>query len=144
MYLAHKTHVHLAHMQSWRRDHSNGDYASDMRCWRIRIAAPPVFVTDYAGNSFVHTCFCMCCPCFCTSHYIGVYVLQLLGFCRHVPAQRCLFFINEYVFFCVRLLVCKHTYIHPHQVKHRPSQRSGPQSWTHPRMRMHTSVCRSS
>jgi hypothetical protein len=35
----------------WRRDHSNGDYASDVHCWRIRIAAPPIFVTDLNGTS---------------------------------------------------------------------------------------------
>ncbi len=29
-----------------RRDHSNGDMASPMHCWRIRMQAPPVFVTD--------------------------------------------------------------------------------------------------
>ena len=34
----------------WRRDHSNGDQASDMHCFRILIAAPPVFVTDPTGT----------------------------------------------------------------------------------------------
>jgi len=34
----------------WRRDHSNGDQASDMHCFRIVIAAPPVFVTDPTGS----------------------------------------------------------------------------------------------
>ena len=28
------------------RDHSNGDMASTMHCWRIRLQSPPVFVTD--------------------------------------------------------------------------------------------------
>jgi hypothetical protein len=37
-------------VRSWRRDHSNGDQASDMHCFRILIAAPPVFVTDPAGQ----------------------------------------------------------------------------------------------
>jgi hypothetical protein len=36
--------------QHWRRDHSNGDQASDMHCFRILIAAPPVFVTDPTGS----------------------------------------------------------------------------------------------
>lgn len=35
---------------SWRRTHSNGDQASDMHCFRILIAAPPVFVTDPTGQ----------------------------------------------------------------------------------------------
>ena len=30
----------------WMRDHSNGDMASPMHCWRIRLQAPPIFVTD--------------------------------------------------------------------------------------------------
>jgi hypothetical protein len=34
----------------WRRDHSNGDQASDIHCFRIFIAAPPVFVTDPTGT----------------------------------------------------------------------------------------------
>ena len=31
---------------AWMRDHSNGDMASPMHCWRIQLQAPPVFVTD--------------------------------------------------------------------------------------------------
>mmetsp|Transcript_14877 Transcript_14877/g.29870 ORF Transcript_14877/g.29870 Transcript_14877/m.29870 type:complete len:1377 (+) Transcript_14877:110-4240(+) len=31
-------------------DGSGGDYASDVHCWLIRIAAPPVFVTDPDGE----------------------------------------------------------------------------------------------
>mmetsp|Transcript_61092 Transcript_61092/g.144169 ORF Transcript_61092/g.144169 Transcript_61092/m.144169 type:complete len:1352 (+) Transcript_61092:198-4253(+) len=31
------------------QDGSGGDYASDTHCWLIRVAAPPVFVTDPAG-----------------------------------------------------------------------------------------------
>ena len=38
----------------WMRDHSNGDMASAMHCWRIRLQAPPVFVT---GPSKVSTPF---------------------------------------------------------------------------------------
>ena len=30
----------------WMRDHSNGDMASPMHCWRIRLQSPPIFVTD--------------------------------------------------------------------------------------------------
>jgi len=30
----------------WMRDHSNGDMASPMHCWRIQLQAPPIFVTD--------------------------------------------------------------------------------------------------
>jgi hypothetical protein len=36
-------------IKHWLRDHSNGDHASDMHCFRIVIAAPPVFVTDPEG-----------------------------------------------------------------------------------------------
>jgi hypothetical protein len=35
----------------WRRDHSNGDYASPQHCWRIMMQAPPSFVTDPTGTS---------------------------------------------------------------------------------------------
>ena len=38
--------------QAWRRDHSNGDLASGVFCWRLRLEAPPVFVTDLS----------VCCP----------------------------------------------------------------------------------
>ena len=34
----------------WQRDHSNGDIASELHCWRVRIAAPPTFVTDPEGE----------------------------------------------------------------------------------------------
>ncbi|EKX51477.1 hypothetical protein GUITHDRAFT_134404 [Guillardia theta CCMP2712] len=33
-------------LPSYLRDHSNGDMTSAPRCWRIRLQAPPVFVTD--------------------------------------------------------------------------------------------------
>jgi len=33
------------------RDHSNGDMASPRHCWRIRLQAPPVFVTSPARES---------------------------------------------------------------------------------------------
>ena len=38
-------------VKHWQRDHSNGDQASEMRCFRILIAAPPVFVTDPTGTT---------------------------------------------------------------------------------------------
>jgi hypothetical protein len=34
----------------WLRDHSNGDHASAQHCFRIKNAAPPVFVTDPTGS----------------------------------------------------------------------------------------------
>jgi len=37
-------------INNWLRDHSNGDQASEMHCFRILIAAPPVFVTDPSGS----------------------------------------------------------------------------------------------
>jgi len=37
-------------IENWLRDHSNGDQASEMHCFRILIAAPPVFVTDPTGS----------------------------------------------------------------------------------------------
>jgi hypothetical protein len=35
----------------WQRDHSNGDMASAQHCWRMRLQAPPVFITDPTGDA---------------------------------------------------------------------------------------------
>ena len=38
-------------IQMWQRDHSNGDMASAQHCWRMRLQAPPVFITDPSGHA---------------------------------------------------------------------------------------------
>ena len=42
---------------SWRRDHSNGDYASPQHCWRVTMQAPPAFVSDAAGGCSPGQCY---------------------------------------------------------------------------------------
>eukprot|EP00291_Cryptomonas_curvata_P024301 CAMPEP_0172173314 /NCGR_PEP_ID=MMETSP1050-20130122/12975_1 /TAXON_ID=233186 /ORGANISM="Cryptomonas curvata, Strain CCAP979/52" /LENGTH=1465 /DNA_ID=CAMNT_0012845035 /DNA_START=193 /DNA_END=4588 /DNA_ORIENTATION=+ len=42
---------------SWRRDHSNGDYASQQHCWRIVLQAPPTFVSDSRGGCSPTQCY---------------------------------------------------------------------------------------
>ena len=33
------------------RDHSNGDMASPLHCWRIRLQAPPTMVTNFLRSA---------------------------------------------------------------------------------------------